>query len=231
MDVPDAVRLLERDLRAIFGQRLRSLVTYRAVANGNRTAAPTLAIVNGLTAEDLRACASRVAAWRDTGLRAPLLLAVEEFEHSLDTFPLEFGAILASYRVVAGPDPFEGLQVDPAHHRRACERQARSHLLHLREGYLETEGRGDAIADLIVDSAAPLAGIVEGLARLRGLEVRGTDAVRETESVLGLGSGAIGDIVGLIGGPPPSADRARELFPRYLNAIERLTRYLDGWTP
>ena len=34
--------------------------------------------------------------------------------------------------------------------RRACEVQARSHLLHLREGYLETRGRADALSDLIV---------------------------------------------------------------------------------
>ena len=60
---------------------------------------------------------------------------------SLDAFPLEFGAILADHAVVSGASPFDGLTVDAADLRRACEVQARSHLLHLREGYIE---RADA---------------------------------------------------------------------------------------
>jgi hypothetical protein len=219
-------------LRAVFGERLQSLVAYRPVADSSRSAAPTLAVVDGLTAEDLRACAPRVRGWRDVGLRAPLLLAVDEFARSLDTFPLEFGAILTDYHVVAGPDPFEGLLVDRTHLRRACERQARSHLLHLREGYLETEGGGDAVAELILESAAPLAGIIGSLARLRGIEVGDHEAAAlEIEAALGLDSGALGRVVALIGGRALSADHARHLFPRYLDALERLVRYVDQWTP
>ena len=116
--------------------------------------------------------------------------------------------------------------------RRACERQARSHLLHLREGYLETEGRGDAIADLIVDSARPLAAIIESVARLRGVETGGAEAeARGIEALLGVNAGAIGEIVTLVGGRSLSPDHARYLFPRYLNAFERLTRFIDQWVP
>ena len=81
---------------------------------------------------------------------------------------MEFGAILADHAVVSGRDPFDGLRVDAADLRRACEVQVRSHLLHLREGYIETRGRGDAIAELVADSAAPLAGLVKSVARLLG---------------------------------------------------------------
>src|SRR5688500_6638424 len=144
MDIPDAVHALDGDLRAIFGDRLRSLAVYTAVASDDRTA--TLAVVAGLSADDLRACAGRVAGWDDAGLATPLFVAADEFARSLDAFPFEFGAILADYAVVSGSDPFTGLSVDPAHLRQACEVQARSHLLHLREGFLETRGRGDALA-------------------------------------------------------------------------------------
>src|SRR5205807_2291386 len=107
-------------------------------------------------------------AWHDRGLATPLLVAAHEFDRSLDAFPIEFGAILADYSVAAGADPFAGLAVDPADLRRACEVQARSHLLHLREGYLETRGRSDALSDLIVKSAAPFAALLVALARLEG---------------------------------------------------------------
>ena len=44
VNTPDAVQVLERDLRDIFGPRLQSLVAYRATG-GNDTA-PTLAVVD-----------------------------------------------------------------------------------------------------------------------------------------------------------------------------------------
>src|SRR5919204_2351910 len=180
-DLTHAIHVLERDLRGIFGSRLQSLVVYgeRAreavhhahAAGGPRAgahhahddaadAAQTLAVVATLTGDDLRACAGRMAAWHAAGLATPLVLAAHEFGRSLDAFPLEFGAILADHRVVAGANPFDGLSVDAADLRRAVEVQARSHLLHLREGYLETHGRLDALAVLIVESAPAFAALL-----------------------------------------------------------------------
>ena len=113
----------------------------------------TLAVVDSMTSDDLRACAVRVGAWHEAGLATPLLIADHEFEQSLDAFPLEFGAILSDHSVVAGANPFESLTVDPADLRRACEVQARSHLLHLREGYLETRrGSGCYVARDLPDA-------------------------------------------------------------------------------
>ena len=108
-----------------------------------------------------------------------------EFADSRDAFPLEFGAILADHTVVAGQNPFDGLAVDPADLRRACEVQARSHLLHLREGYLETRGRADALAVLIVRSAPPFAALLQSVARLQGLAANDASAVgRHAERTL-----------------------------------------------
>src|ERR1700741_4649088 len=135
MAIQEAVRGLGRDLRNIFGARLDCLVVYRSPSDPADQWTPTLAIVDGLTAEDLRTCAGHVEAWHDAGLATPLLVARHEFGRALDRFPLEFGGIPAHHTIVSGPDPFAGLRVDPSDIRRACEVQVRSHLLHLREGY------------------------------------------------------------------------------------------------
>lgn len=231
MHIPDAVRTLERDLRHVFGGRLLSLVAYRGGSGGDRAAAPTLAVVDALSADDLRACAERVAEWHDAGLATPLLLAAHEFGRSLDAFPFEFGAILAEHAVVAGADPFAELKVDPAHLRHACEIQARSHLLHLREGFLETRGRGDMLAALIVRSAAPLAALVRSVARLRGSEALDADvAFRVVETAVGAPAGSLTNVGNLASGASLTPDAARRLFPPYLDAVERLTRYIDRWS-
>jgi hypothetical protein len=227
MDIPDAVQALDRDLRAIFGDRLRSLVVYAAIAGDDRTS--TLAVVDGLSGEDLHACVGQVDAWDDAGLGTPLFVATHEFERSLDAFPFEFGAILADHAVVSGADPFAGLRVDPAHLRQACEVQARSHLLHLREGFLETRGRGDALAELLLRSAAPLVALLQSVARLEGMTAAGHTAAALVEQRTGVPSGTLARIAQLTGSKDLSSDEARRLFPGYLDAVQRLTAFVDSW--
>src|SRR5262245_14735936 len=148
MAISPALQVLERDLRTIFGNRLQSIVAYALAAPVDRLETATLALVESIGAADLRACAARVNDWHDARLATPLLLETQEFAQSLDAFPFEFGAILADHVVVSGTNPFNGLGVDTADLRRACEVQARSHLLHFREGCIETAGRSDALAEL-----------------------------------------------------------------------------------
>lgn len=227
MDIPDAVRSLERDLRDIFKERLLSLVMYEAVGDDR---IDTLAAVDHLSADDLRACAAAVAAWHEAGLATPLVLAANEFGRSLDAFPIEFGAILMRHVVVAGSNPFDGLAVDPAQLRQACEIQARSHLLHLREGFIETRGRSDAVADLVRRSGPALAGLLRSIARLQGgdgAELGSLCAALERD--LGAAGGTLDRAAKLSAGSQLTGDEAKRLFPDYLAAVERLTAYVDKW--
>jgi hypothetical protein len=212
MGPPEDAHAIERDLRDIFGSRLESLVAYGS--DGPDT--HTLAIVDRLTAADLAACAARAASWRERRLATPLLLASHEFEDSLDAFPLEFGAIVASHTVVAGRNPFEGVAVDPADLRRACEVQARSHLLHLREGYVEAGGDRQRLAALVVQSAAPFAALLRSLERL--------DPHRGAWQ-----EGAAADVVRLAGVREIGGLEAERIFPAYLDAVERIVAHVNGW--
>lgn len=240
--VPERVSLLERALRDIFGQRLKSFVAYglaaapspdhqRSHAHEHTPLTRTMAIVDSLSADDLKRCADRASGWHDAGLATPLLLTSHELERSLDAFPLEFGAILADHRVVAGSNPFEGLSLDPADVRRACEVQARSHLLHLREGFIETRGNADALAVLVVQSAAPFAALLASVARLEGLASGDpTAASRHVERTLQLPAGVAVDVAKLANVREISSTEAVRLFPAYLDAAERLAAYVDRWS-
>jgi hypothetical protein len=242
MAISEAVRALERELRGIFGSRLQSLVIYGAPseepsgpgahrAHGHDGAPTrTLAVIESMTHEDLRAAATRVESWHDAGLATPLLIAGQEFERSLDAFPLEFGAILADFEVVSGENPFASLRVDPADLRRACEVQARSHLLHLREGYLETRGRADALSVLIVQSAPAFAALVTSLARLDGHAAgSAAAAARHVERLIALPDGPVAEVTRLAAAHDLASAAAERLFVPYLDAVERIVAYVDGW--
>ena len=213
MPISDAVTAIDRDLREMFGDRLRSVVAYAVTDRVPGTPQPMLVIVEALTPADLRDCAARVARWQESGIATPLFLETAEFPRSLDVFPFEFGAIIADHVIVSGENPFGGLQIDREDLRRACEVQARSHLLHLREGYIETQGRSDALAALITRSSGPLSALLRSVARLKGTQ---------------FADGVLGQIANLHS-QELSSDAARRLFPEYLSAVEHLTNEIDRW--
>lgn len=232
MSLPASVHTLERELRGVFGARLQSLVAYgmRAPASGGHAPVRTLALVESLNEQDLRACAAKVNGWHASGLATPLFVASAEFERSLDAFPLEFGAIIADHEVVAGTQPFAQSQVNAADVRRACEVQARSHLLHLREGFLESRGNSHALAMLIVESAAPLTALVTSVARLEGHDrTEPESAARYAERAAGV-TGGLAEIVALTRVHEISAADAERLFPSYLTAVQKLVDYVDRWS-
>jgi hypothetical protein len=210
----EAIADLDSQLRTIFGARLQSLVVHGTEAPHD-TPVATLAVVDRLTTLDLVACAGMVATWHRRGLATPLILSADEFARSLDAFPFEFGAIMADHELVTGRNPFADLAVNPMDLRRACEVQARSHLLHMREAYIETAGRPDAIADLVVRSASPLAALLKNVALLPRFPETGATLRRVSEL----------SPAGTI-----SADEAHRLFPDYLAAVEDLVSALDRWS-
>ena len=189
-----------------------------------------MALVHTVTMADLEACADHAHGWRRHGIATPLILPEDEFRRSLDAFPLEYAEIIREHEVLFGANPFDGTSIERADLRRACETQIKSHLVHLREGFIETAGIPRAIADLVVASAPAFGALLRNIARLNGSTA--TDraaATREGARAAQLADGVVTDILGL---EQPSAlkttDAAR-LYPEYLAAVEQLARYVDGW--
>jgi len=211
-----ALGLLTSDLQRIFGSRLQSIVAYGSAALTDAEGQPlhSLVLVDRLTFDDLAACAPLIDRWQGGGLATPLMLSREEFRRTLDVFPVEYGAIIDSHVLVFGADPFAGCAVCDADLRRAIELQAKSHLIHLREGFLEASGNPDRISRLITASVPAFRSLLDNLERLDP-EVAGRyDATKQLVKELAAG-GTIAD---------PSA-----LVARYIADVERLWGYVDAW--
>jgi hypothetical protein len=226
-----AADAVHHDLGIVFRDRLLSLVVFGGQLDGDGTAAlQSMALVSSLTMTDLEACARLAPEWRARGIGIPLVLPEPEFRSSLDVFPLEYGEIMRAHALVHGRDPFAGLTISPEHLRLACESQAKSHLLHLREGYLESGGRLPAVARLVSAGAPAFASLLRNVARLNG--VQSTDrmeATRQGAHAAGLPDDTVTAILAIERTPGlPASDPAR-LFPAYLAAVERLAATVDQW--
>jgi hypothetical protein len=202
-----AVDRLAADLRRVFGERLQSVVAY-----GADRPLHSLVLVDRVTFGDLAGCTPFTDDWHRSGVATPLILSRGEFQRTLDVFPIEYGAIIDDHVVVTGASPFAGCAVREADLRRAVEAQAKSHLIHLREGFLEADGQPDGVARLIAGSVPAYRALLGNLARLA------PSVVTEATGRLLHDLSSVNTIA------EPSA-----LFARYVADVERIWACVDGW--
>jgi hypothetical protein len=181
--------------------------------------------------DDFVRLAALASGWERRHLAVPLLLSPGDLARSFDAFPLEFSQILARHVLIMGEDPFAGATIERGDLRRACETQVRSHLLHLREGYLQTGGDPRKVAQLVEGSAVALRALLVNIARLHAVHPRSADALLHfLEQHLAAASAGLRPVV-LIGTRHDSlrGPDVAEILPRYLDSMEQLARLVDEW--
>jgi hypothetical protein len=230
-----AIDVLARDLDETFGPRLQSLVAYP----GNQAdgSVHSCAIVEGLGFRDLVSCLPLTERWHRRGIAVPLVLATGELERTVDIFPLEYSAILANYVIVRGVDPFQGMAIPVEDLRRATEGMAKSHLIHLREAFLESHGETTRVAHLIASSAAPLRALLTNIVRLPDMgqaapavAVPTDEALaRMAETRMGVAAPLIREILASSGSGYSSIADPSALLAHYIGAAQKIWEYVDRW--
>lgn len=227
-----AADALVADLQRIFGNRLESVVVYGAHAEngGSRDPVHCLVLVQSLSAQDLEACAGASGQWRRHGLATPLIMPGDEFDRSLDAFPLEYGEIIRAHVLVLGNDPFVNTTIGRDDLRRACETQVKSHLMHLRQSFIEASGKPHAIAEVVTASAPAFAALLRNVSRLHEVAVIDrAHATQEGARLAGLPEPVVSAILALERPHAVSSTDGARLFAEYLAAVECLADVVDQW--
>jgi hypothetical protein len=230
-----AISTLARDLGRVFGGRLESLAVYSG-HDGDNTL-HSLALVEGLSFRDLTACLPLAESWHRLRLAVPLMLSRDELQRTVDIFPLEYASIIATHVVVFGRSPFEGMTIPAEHLRRACEAQVKSHLIHLREAFLESHGEARSVAALIAASAAPFRAILSNIARLPDAAPASPNPVtlsdealaRVGETRIGIPAALVLDVLSSATTGQASIAEPSALLARYIDATARVWEYVDRW--
>ena len=222
---------LVTDLQGVFGDRLRSVVAYGPHIEGHAATPLTcLVLVSSLGHSDLEACARRAARWHRNRIATPLVMTDTELRTSLDAFPLEYGEIIRAHQRVFGSDPFDGIAIAPADLRRACEAQIKSHLVHLREGFMEAGGNPSNIASLVAESSRGFTALLRHVAWLSGATTRErVEATQEGARAAGIANGIVADMLALEQQSAMRTTDPARLFPDYVAAVEQLARAVDAW--
>lgn len=226
-----AIETLARDLEGVFGPRLQALVAYHG-SQGDGSV-HSCAIVDGLRFQDLARCLPFTGRWLQRRVAVPLMLSAAELARTLDIFPLEYAAIAADHLVVRGTDPFAGVAIPAADLRRAIEAQVKSHLIHLREAYLESDGDMTRIANLIAASAGPFRGLLINIARLedpRSAAPADDALAKMAEARIGVSAAVVRDVLATSAAGQSTITDPSHLFSRYVEAAEKIWEFVDAWT-
>lgn len=173
---PDAIfGEIAGDYQRIFGSNLISIILYGSGASEDYL--PGKSDLNFLITltepgiERLDLTLETVARWRKRNVAIPLFMTRAYLTGSLDAYPIEFLNMKQHYIVVAGEDVLAGLTFDPRHVRLQLERELRGKLLHLRSGYLATEGSARKIRELIGASLTAFVSLFGAMLYLKGAEI------------------------------------------------------------
>ena len=99
---------------------------------------------------------------------APLIMTPEYIHSSLDVFPIEFLNFRLIHSTVFGEDILEDLVIDRMDLRRQCERDLKTKLIWLRQGYISSQGNKKLLTEGFVTSITGYIPLFRGIIHLFG---------------------------------------------------------------
>lgn len=171
-----------------------------------------------------------VAPWQRRGISPPLFLTKAYITASLDSFPIEFLNMQTAYRVVAGEDVLEKLAFKKEDLRLQCEREMKSDLLKLRQGFIQTRGKTKDLRLLIGQSLVAFTSIFRALFYLQGKAVpkKKQEVLLTTCREFGLDESLFSVLLSVKGYETKlSKELLQSKVERYISEIEKLTGMID----
>ena len=165
---------------------------------------------------------------------APLVMTPEYVQSSLDAFPVEFLDFKLIHRTVHGPDILRELVIEKPALRLQCEREVKTKLIGLRQGYISSLGKKDRLAEVLVRSITGSMALFRALIVLLGNEppLPRSEVIRTFGSSLSIDTGIFENLLLLKAKSlKPSEQDVRSLFTRYYSALESVERSLDELSP
>lgn len=233
-DIQKRLQTYVKEVTGVFGAQLEGLLLYGSAVRGEffpgRSNLNLLFLVSSYDSAVLKQYSAVHHQWSKEQIVAPLFLTEEELHRSAAVFPLEFLEIQEQHRVLAGRDPFIGFHVKTDRLREAVVQGLTSHLLRLRQRYVEGGGGNEATTILLLLSITSTLPLLRGIQRLiRRPPLSRSDAlIEDVAEQLKLDLQGFLDAWSLKRGQiSPGPDEMPRLFDRYLQAAEALTRAVE----
>ena len=233
-DTQKLLKTYVKEVKGVFGEQLEGMLLYGSAVRGEflpgRSNLNILLLVPSYDSVILKQYSAVHRRWSKEQIVVPLFLTEEELRFSATVFPLEFLEIQEQHRVLGGRDPFIGFHVKTDRLREAVVQGLMSHLLRLRQRYVEGSGGAEATTILLPLSITSTLPLLRGVQRLLGRPVLShSDAmIKDVAEQLTLDLQGLLDVLLLKRGQiSPGSHEIPRLFDRYLQAVTLLTRTVE----
>ena len=108
--------------------------------------------------------------YRKKGIAAPLIMTPEYISRSLDVFPIEFLDFKLTHETVFGEDILHDIEINLSDLRHQCEREIKTKLIGLRQGYISSLGDNKIITEHIISLITGYIPLFRGIIFLMGKE-------------------------------------------------------------
>jgi hypothetical protein len=223
------------EVARLAGERLHSLHVVGSACTADwvagRSDVNALLVLRAGDLAVLEALAPLGRRFRGSGIAPPLVMDVAYVNGSLDVFPMEFLEMRLIHETVLGEDILATLAIDRGDLRSQCEREIKSRLIGLRQGYLRAMGEPKGLAEALSRFLAGYQPLANGILVLLGQEPprRRAETFAALAAAAGPDAGVFGEMLAVKEGRlEPEAARMRDLFERCHRATEHLGRIVDA---
>jgi predicted nucleotidyltransferase len=184
---PFLVEILDR-----FSEGLHSIyVTGSALTtdyNDKTSDINSLIVLNNLTFDFLRFLAPLGKKFGSKGVAAPILMTHNYIRESLDVFPMEFLELKMIHKTVYGEDILKDIDIDRALLRLQCEREIKTRLMGLRQGYVSLLGDSGKISRMLSSSIRGCVPLFRAVVYLKGIEppIRKANVINSLSQITGI---------------------------------------------
>jgi hypothetical protein len=161
---------------------------------------------------------------------APLVMTPEYIRDSLDAFPIEFFDFKLIHKTVFGTDLFATLEIARAPLRLQAERELKTKLIHLRQGYISSLGKKERLSVVLIRSFTGSMALFRAILTLLGKTppVARAEVISLLDSASAIDTEIFKTLLSLKAGLiKPSEHELRTLFERYYHVLESVEKVID----
>jgi hypothetical protein len=164
-------------------------------------------------------------------IAAPLVMTPEYIKGSLDAFPVEFLDFKLIHKTVFGNDLLKDLQIMDHTLRLQCEREIKSKLIHLRQGYIASLGKRKPLTEVLVRSITGSMPVFRAIILVLGAQppIPRQDVLKAFGVAANIEIGVFEELLALKAGLiKPSEQELHTLFEHYYAALDAAGKIIDG---
>jgi hypothetical protein len=163
-------------------------------------------------------------------IAAPLVMTPKYIQDSLDAFPVEFLDFMLVHKTVYGEDILKDIRIEKLPLRLQCEREIKTKLISLRQGYISSLGKKERLAIVLVRSITGSMALFRAIITLLGNEppVPRAAVVKTFGAATAIGTEIFEKLLMLKAGTVKfSEQQLHDLFEQYYKALESAGKIID----